>query len=69
MRIVLPPQLKRRQRKVVRLLELGLVLDWRDSFPGFGEAFEAADITWNVDPDPWWHKASEEVEKGVPYPA
>lgn len=47
--LVLSPS---RQTKLVRLLDLGLILTW-SKFPGFREAFDPAEINWSVDPAPF----------------
>lgn len=38
--------------QVVRKLEMALILNWRP-FPGFRDAFDAAEIRWDLDPYPY----------------
>lgn len=45
------------------MLEVGLVLGW-SQFPGFREAFNPADIKWDLGADPYSERVSE-VEQGV----
>lgn len=48
--------------KIARFLGGGIALDW-EQFPGFRQAFEPADISWDVDTTPLRQKAID-IEQG-----
>ena len=50
--------------QVIRFLEVGLALDYHESFPGSRQAFEPSEIMWDVDPGPLKERALQ-IEQGA----
>lgn len=48
-------------RKLVRLLEIGLIINLRN-FPAFRVAFEPGSLNWDVDPAPFIQRASDAIQ-------
>ena len=49
--------------KLVRLLEVGLIINFK--FPTFREAFEPAAVQWDVDPSAFIQRASDASPQGM----